>query len=246
MPEKQTNVGGLRAVELSFRPMRDIASGRSICYLSRTQLNTPLLGTLMPSTFRPVAESNELSDKLFPLELLQLAESVRRLNEAGRPFNWLSMDLPMTILRDRATSSVADKICEQFSLTSNEFCFCIPEQVLFENDGVCADNVARYRRRGYHIILTGFGENGCPYIKLSELAVDYVMLSPSVTSFVGKNEKTDQAVHSIVDFINNLGIEPIADGVKNSIQAESFYEFGCNFCVGPLSGDYISLDELIE
>ena len=72
------------------------------------------------------------------------------------------------------------------------------------------------------------------------------MHSTAVTSFVCKNEKTDQAVHSIVDFINNLGIEPIADGVKNSIQAESFYEFGCNFCVGPLSGDYISLDELIE
>lgn len=246
MPETRTNVGGLRAVELNFRPLRDIASGRTICYLVRTHLNTPGLGILMPESYRPVAEENGKSPELFHLELLQLAEALRELKEAGRVYNWISVDMPMSILRDSSSSALADKICEQFSLTPNVFCFTIPQQTLYEPDNVAAENTARLRRRGYHLILRDFGEISCPYIKLSELSVDYVMLSPSVTSYIGRNEKTDQAVNSIVSFINDLGMEPIADGVQNSTQAESLYEFGCNYCAGPLSGDYVQLAELIE
>ncbi len=246
MPETRTNVGGLRAIELNYRPLRDIASGRTVCYLARTHLNTPGLGILMPESFRPVAEQNNKSSDLFHLELLQLAEALRNLKESGRFFNWICIDMPLSILRDSTASALADKICEQSKITPNIICFKIPEQTLYQSDSVAADNTARLRRRGYHIILENFGEISCPYIRLSELSVDYVMLSPSITYSVGKKERTDQAVNSIITFINDLGMEPIADGVQNSTQAEAFYEFGCNYCAGPLSGDYVQLSELLE
>ena len=246
MPETETTVGGLRAVGMSFRPLRDIGTGRSLSYISRTHLNSPDMGILMPETFRPVAEAFGKTQQLFPLELLQLAESIRDMREAERVFNWISMEMPLSILRDRASVSLLDKVCEQFSLTPNSFCFAIPEAVLAESNSTAAENTERLRRRGYHLMLTSFGESGCPYIKLSELSVDYVMLSPSLTQCLGKKERTDQAVHSIITFINDQQAEPVADGVKNRAQAEALYEFGCNHCAGPLSGEYVLLDELLE
>lgn len=246
MPDIQTTVGGLRAIELTFRPLRDIATGRSICFLSRTQLNTPELGTLMPEAFRSVAEFSGQSKKLFPLELLQLAEAVRALDESERVFEWVSLDIPLRMLRDRATPKLLEKICEQFSISPGKFCFVMPEAVLAETKSNAADTVANLRKHGYHIMLSGFGESGCPFIKLSEFNADYVMLSPSLTTQIGKNERTDQAVHSIISFINDLNAEPVADGVKNSKQAGAFYEFGCNYCAGSLSGDYMPLSELIK
>ena len=246
MPEIQTDVGGLRAIELNYRPLRDIATGRSICYLTRTQLNTPGLGILMPETFRPVAEKHKKSHRLFTLEFMQLAEAIRDLNEAGRPFNWISLDMPMSIIKDRAAATIADKICEQFAQTANSFCFIIPEEVLSEKKAPVADNVAHLRRMGYHVMLSNFGESGCPFIRLSDFNFDFVMLSPSVSGNLGKSERTDQAVHSIIDFINNMDSEPVADGVQSSSQAEALYEFGCNYCAGPLSGDYVQLSDLID
>ena len=70
---KQTTVDGLRAIELHYRPLREIATGRTVFYQSRTQLNTPELGVLMPPDFRKAAEFSGQSRKLFPLEVMQLA-----------------------------------------------------------------------------------------------------------------------------------------------------------------------------
>ena len=244
MPETQTTVDGLRAVELSFRPLRDIATGRSVCYLARTQLNTPGLGTLMPETFRPAAELSGKSAELFSLELLQLAESIRTLDESDRQFQWVSQDMPLSIIRDRAAVAKIEETCEQFSLSHGKLCFAVPEETLDEKDDRAAKNIALMRKLGFHVMLTGFGESGCPFIQLSELIVDYVMLSPSLTFHLGKGERSDRAVHSLITFINDLESEPVADGVKTSSQAETLYSFGCNYCAGHLSGEYISLSGL--
>lgn len=244
MPETQTTVDGLRAVELNFRPLRDIATGRSVCYLARTQLNTPGLGTLMPETFRPAAETSGKSAELFSLEMLQIVESIRAIDESDRQCQWISQDMPLSLLRDRAAVAGVEKICEQFSVSHGRLCFAIPEETLDEKDDRAAKNVALMRKLGFHVMLTGFGESGCPFIQLSELLVDYVMLSPSLTLSLGKSERSDQAVRSIISFINDLESEPVADGVRTASQAEALYSFGCNYCAGHLSGEYISLSGL--
>lgn len=240
-----TNVGGLRAIELNYRPLRDIGTGRTLSYLSRTNLNSPGLGVLMPETFRPAAEKSGKSRDLYSLELLQLAEGIRSMNQAGRLFNWISIQMPMDILRDGAAAKVAEKICDQFSITSNEICFAIPERVLTEKDNAAAENITRLRRHGFHIMLEGFGESS-PYLRLSMIEPDFILLSPSVTDYIGKGERAEQAVRSLIALINDQDIEPVADGVQNSTQAEKFYEFGCNLCAGSLSGDYVPLDDLLE
>lgn len=46
--EVQTTVGGLRAVELNYRTIREISSGQTAFFQSRTMLNSPKLGVLSP------------------------------------------------------------------------------------------------------------------------------------------------------------------------------------------------------
>ena len=47
-------------------------------------------------------------------------------------------------------------------------------------------------------------------------------------------------VKSIVGFVNDIGAEPIADGVYNSRQAEMLYSFECSYCAGTLAGKYMT------
>ena len=66
------------------------------------------------------------------------------------------------------------------------------------------------------------------------------MLSPEVSNYIGKGERSDNAVKSIIGFVNELGAEPVADGVFNSHQAETLYSFECAYCAGSLSGKYMA------
>ncbi len=242
----QTTVGGLRAVELSFRPTLDIQGGTNIGFISRTHLNTPGLGILMPEVYRPVADSSGLSGELFELELMQLMEAVKGLTESSVIFKWVSIRIPIGVLKDGGSAEQADKMCQKYAVATNEIAFVVPPEVLLDTSEDVVKGISRLRRHGYHMILPDFGDNGCPFLKLSELEVDYAFIAPSVIAQVAQKDRTDKAVEGIIGYIKSMGVEPVADGVKNSTQAETLYGLGCNYCAGPLPGDYIALDEILD
>ena len=237
--EVQTLVGGLRAVELHYRQIRDVSSGNPAFLQSQTRLNTPGLGVLTPENFRDVAEITNQCITLFDLEVVQALEAIKKFTEREVQFNWLSVYMPAEYLRDIRAERNVMEFCERFEVHTNKVCFELPLKLLEETEESVPQVLQNLRNRGFHFMLTGFGTNSCPMMKLSEYAVDYVMLSPEVTQFLGRSERSDGAVKSIVDFISELDGFAIADGVSNSVQAEALYSFGCNYVAGSLAGKYV-------
>ena len=245
MEEKQTTVGGLRAIEMSFRPIREISMGRTVFYQSRTQLNTPN-GVLMPEVFREVADYTTQKDKLFPLELMQTIECIKDFSKADINFEWLSVFMPVSTLISLKTEYKLLAFCDRYEISPNRICFALPEKLLAEDNPNIPQTITNIRHRGFHFMLTDFGGNGCPYMKLSEIDVDYVMISPDVTYYLGRSERSDMAVKSIITFVTSLDCETVADGVFSSRQAETLYNFGCNYCAGTVSGNYTPRNVISE
>ena len=237
--EKQTLVGGLRAVELWFRPVREISSGNVTFYQSQTRLNTPDLGTLMPENFRDVSEITSQCVSLFKLELVQALETHNKLKEREVSFNWLSVYMPVAFLKEDMAEKKLQEYFLKFEVPTNRICFALSEKLLEESDGVAAGVIGRLRNKGFHFMITGFGGNSCPMMRLSMFPVDYVMLSPEVANYIGNDERSDNAVKSIVGFVSDMGAEAIADGVINSRQAETLFGFECHYCTGNLVGKYV-------
>ncbi|MBR1739704.1 MAG: EAL domain-containing protein [Ruminococcus sp.] len=237
--ETRTNVNGLRAVELYFRIIREIASGKASFLQTQTRLNTPGLGVMMPEAFRDVAEITNQYVNLFELELTQALESCVVCTERDVPFDWMSVYMPSDYLRHPRAEHKIMEMCDHFKVNSNKICFALSSKLLVQSDERAPEVLRHIRNRGFHFMLTGFGSNSCPLMKLSEYEVDYVMMSPEVTHFLGKNERSDGVVRSLIEFINELGASPVADGVVSSRQAEKLYEFNCPYCAGSLTGNYV-------
>ena len=70
-------------------------------------------------------------------------------------------------------------------------------------------------------MMTDFGGDGCPVMRLTDFPVDYVMMSPEAIQKMGKGERFDNAVRSLINFITEMGATPIADGVQDIHQTES-------------------------
>ena len=238
--EVQTLVDGLRAIELNYRVIREISSGNAAFLQSQTRLNTPGLGVMMPENFRDVAEITNQCISLFELEFVQALEACNKFTEREITFEWLSVYMPADYLKNPRAEFNILGFCERFKVNTNKICFALSAKLLEQTDGRAAQAMRNLRNKGFHFMLTGFGSDSCPMMKLSEFDVDYVMLSPEVTQFLGRNERSDGAVKSIVDFITELDAAPIADGVQNSRQAEKLYEFGCGYCAGSLVGRYMA------
>lgn len=237
--KRQTTVDGLRAVELQYRIIREIASGQSSFYQSQTRLNSPGLGVIMPDSFREVAEITTQCISLFDLELLQLLEAHNKFVEREVPFKWLSVYAPAKYFNDKQSERNIIEYCSRYKVPTNHICFELAARVLTDSENDITDMIRRLRNRGFHFMLTGFGGDTCPMMRLSAFEVDYVMLSPEVTQYLGLGERSDSAVKSIIDFVSGLGAEAIGDAVKNAQQAETLYACGCSYCAGSLAGKYV-------
>ncbi|MBQ8967664.1 EAL domain-containing protein [Ruminococcus sp.] len=237
--EKST-VGGMRAVELYYRAIRNISEGSTAFYQSQTRLNTPGLGVLMPENFRDVSEITQQCISLFELEVIQALEAVNTFNQRELLFNWLSVYMPSKYLRDIGAENRLMDITEKLNVRTSQVCFTLSEKLFEETETVVAENIKKLRNRGFHFMLTDFGGISSPIMKLSEYEVDYVMLSPEITQYLGRDERSDSAVKSLIDFVSGLGAEPIADGISNVHQAETLYSFECMYCAGSLAGKYMA------
>lgn len=237
---KRSTVDGLRAIELQYRIIREISSGQASFYQSQTRLNSPELGVIMPDSFRDVAEITTQCISLFDLELLQLLEAHNKFVDRELPFKWLSVYAPAKYFADKQSERNIIEYCARMKVPTNHVCFELAARVLTDTENDITEMIRRLRNRGFHFMLTGFGGDTCPMMRLSAFEVDYVMLSPEVTQYVGISERADSAVKSIIDFVNGLGAEPIADAVKNAQQAERLYECECSYIAGSLAGKYMA------
>ena len=239
MDDKQSTVDGLRPVEMHFRTIREISSGHTAFYQSQTRLNSPKLGVLTSDKFRDVCEMTNQASKLFELELIQSLEAGMAFTERELNFNWLSVYMPVRCLKERRLIKKIGEHCSRRQVATSRVCFELSENLLAERDGEAAAAIGVLRSYGYHFMLTNFGDDACPMMRLADFPVDYVMLSPQVTNYIGRGERADNAVRSIISFVKEIGAEPVADGVFNSKQAEAMYSFECVYCAGDLAGKYM-------
>ena len=238
--ETATKIGGLRAVDMKFRPIREFEFGELQFLQSRTRLNTPDLGILMPETFRKVSELSNQCISLFELELRQLIENIKMLQETDFYFRWVSMYMPLRYLESKnAQKYLMDKMDES-GVDTNKICFELTPDILFEGKSIHGTNIEHLRNRGFHFMLTDFGGMNSPLIRLAYYPVDYVQLSEEMIGYLVDDSRTLAAVESIVEFANGMGAETIADGVTSAEQAELLFKAQCRYGSGQLVGKYVA------
>ena len=237
---KKSGADGVRAIELQYRVIREISTGQAAAFQTQTRLNSPKLGVLTPDKFRDVSEITNQAVRLFMLELIQALEAHNTFVERDLNFNWISLYMPVKFLKEPRAEKTLLEYFSRYNVPTSRICFELSEKLLEETDGQVSTVIQQMRNRGFHFMLTNFGGNTCPMTRLSDFSVDYVMLSPEVSNYIGKGERSDNAVKSIIGFVNELGAEPVADGVFNSHQAETLYSFECAYCAGSLSGKYMA------
>ncbi len=237
---KKSGADGVRAIELQYRVIREISTGQAAAFQTQTRLNSPKLGVLTPDKFRDVSEITNQAVRLFVLELIQALEAHNTFVERELNFNWISLYMPVKFLKEPRAEKTLLEYFSRYNVPTSRICFELSEKLLEETDGQVSTVIQQMRNRGFHFMLTNFGGNTCPMMRLSDFSVDYVMLSPEVSNYIGKGERSDNAVKSIIGFVNELGAEPVADGVFNSHQAETLYSFECAYCAGSLSGKYMA------
>lgn len=237
---ENSTVDGVRAVELFYRPIKNTDSGRVTFLQSQTRLNSPAMGTLMPADYLPVAQLSDQCISIFKLAFVQLLQALGKFHEREIDVDWASVFMPARFLRLTDAPRVMADYCDKFGVKYENVCFELSPNVLDETDGTVTDNVALMRRQGFHFLLTGFGGADFRMLKVAEFKVDNIMLDGSVAEVLGKSDRYDTCVGSLLNFIFDLNAEAVADGIADDKQVKQLSGMQCLYFSGDNAGKYVA------
>ena len=227
--EAETTVDGVRAIEIRYRPIYETDTKEPTFFQTRVRLNSPDSGVILPERFMPVLESSDRCVSVFKLALLQTVKAAEKFAERELDFNWISLFMPIRLLHKKDCAGILTEFTKQIGASPDRICLEIPPLVIGEDDGYCDESMKKLRKAGFHTMVCGIGADNFPLFRLSELEPEYVMLEEEAAAMLGRGNKAENCVRSLITTLNELGAEPIASGVSSSETADMLYDLRCSY-----------------
>ena len=220
-----------------YQPQFDIQNGTLRGFEALIRWNDEELGTIAPSVFIPIAEETGL---IVPIGRWVLKTAITTLKTWQSKYNFrgiISVNVsPIQLLNDDFIQELEDLIFE-YRIDSELLEIEITEGVMINNMGDAIDKLRKIKAMGCRVSLDDFGTgysslNYLQMLPLNTLKIDKAFIN-DITS---KDGVQATITRSIIDMVEKMGLETIAEGVENPEQLELLNKFNCNFVQGFLRG----------
>ncbi len=230
-----------KELTMVYQPIVELATRRIAGFEALMRWEHPRRGDVSPNEFIPVAENCGLIHQvgLFALERAVADFSL---------WQQLGGDLPIFISVNMSSAQLINSgICDDFrSVVAKNRCqpnqvkLELTESVLMENPEQSRMILNRLKSMGFTLALDDFGTGYAGVGYLTKLPFDTVKIDRSL---VTNNTPTGRTVLvSLLNMINKLDMETVAEGVDTDELAAKLSELGCSYGQSYLFGPPITAD----
>jgi len=225
-PQYLASNGRLRGVEALLR-WRD-ADGRMIS----------------PSVFIPVAEKN---GTIIHIGSWVVDESLRCYAKWKEKYGYsMIMSINISAIqykRNNFVKMIMDAV-EKYQIEPSEVELEITETVLMEDLDEIREKLQTLREYGIRISLDDFGTGFSSLAYLKGLPIDTLKIDKSFVDNIEGDSSSRIITESIVNLVNKLGYESVAEGVETEAQFTYLKSIGCDMIQGFLLGKPMSEAEI--
>jgi EAL domain-containing protein (putative c-di-GMP-specific phosphodiesterase class I) len=182
-----------------------------------------------------------------------LTEGARQVSEwrqrYERPDMWLSVDVSKRQLESSDFAAGVELALADAGLPAECLVLELPETLLAHPDGTCAGTIAALRQAGVRLALGGLGTGHSSVGTLRQQHLDMIKIDPSFTADAHADSDGDGLLTAIVSLTQHLGIEPVPEGIDDSVQLDRLRSMGCRIGQGPLlcvARDPAAMDRLLS
>lgn len=190
-------------------------------------------GPISPIEFIPIAET---TGDIVELGYWVLDQATEFLCSSELPTEFsVAVNLSIKQLEDEGLVHYISKLIKSLP-AGRSLELELTESVLLTNNDVVSNALNQLYKRGVSLALDDFGTGYSSLSYLSRIEVNIVKLDKSFIDPVLHDKKHQVLVSSIIDLVQNLGLEIVAEGVENEDQLDWLLEHGCEL----IQGYYIS------
>ena len=228
-----------RAVEsgqfaVHYQPIVSLKSGSIVGLEALVRWEHPDRGLTRPSEFVPFAEETEL---IVPIGLSVLREACRRLSlwrrrmPDRRPLS-VSVNLSAAQLsRPELVGQVAG-VLRETGLDGRHLRLEITESAIMRDAAVADGVLSGLRALGVRLAIDDFGTGYSSLGLLHRFPVDALKIDRSFVGDLDASPDNAQIVQAMISLGHGLGMDVVAEGVKNTGQLERLRGMGCDYAQG--------------
>ncbi len=220
-----------------YQPQFDVQTGTLRGFEALIRWNDEELGSIAPSVFIPIAEETGL---IVPIGRWVLKTAITTLKTWQAKYNFrgiISVNVsPIQLLNDDFIEELEDLIFE-YRIDPELLEIEITEGVMINNMNEAIEKLRQIKAMGCRVSLDDFGTGYSSLSYLQMLPLNTLKIDKAfINDITSKDGVQATITRSIIDMVEKMGLETIAEGVENKEQLELLHKFNCNFVQGFLRG----------
>lgn len=223
-----------RGLHLMFQPIIDLSSSRVTGFEALARWNHPILGTIPPTDFIPVAEESGLIVQLGRWALQEAVAQLRRWDEqlGGHIPVRMNVNLsPIQMARDDVLKMIGDTL-RHSDMDGGRLTIELTESALVSDPANCAFLLDALKRSNIAIAMDDFGTGYSNMASLQSLPIDMLKIDRSFVADMTVDHDKLEIVRAILSLADALGMKATAEGIEDLDVAEKLREMGCTYGQG--------------
>ena len=215
-------------MSLVYQPIVDVVTGEAVAFESLARWNSPVLGSVSPSSFIPVAERAGLVRTLTKILLAKALAAMKTWPAHMRlSFNLSAHDIS---LAESVVQIIA--LINRSGIDPHRIDFEITERSVHFDFHLARAALVTFKALGVGISLDDFGTGYSSLSHVHRLPLDKLKIDRSFVADIATNPASLKIVKSLLALCADMNLTCILEGVENANQLDILTELGCTMAQG--------------
>jgi hemerythrin-like metal-binding protein/diguanylate cyclase (GGDEF)-like protein len=232
--------------EIYYQPQLDLATKKICGFEALLRWHNPELGTVSPTDFIPIAESNDLIVPIGAWVLRNACFFIKKLKNKGYTDFTISVNVSLVqLIRDDFVDSVLS-IIELIGLDPKHLELEITESVFVESYESVHKKLEYLRKSGIKIAMDDFGKGYSSLSELQYLPVDILKIDKVFIDSILNKDRCICITDMIILLGRKMGMTVLAEGVETQEQMDYLVQNHCDRMQGYLFSKPLAEREILE
>ncbi len=239
--------------ELCFQPLVKVVSldgnnaeHRVIGSECLLRWNHPMMGSVSPARFIPLAEESGL---IIPIGNWVMYQATRHLSEFQKHSDsplYLSLNLSPKQFYDPYLIDNLKRVIQMRHIDPEVIQLEITETSVMDDPADAREKCDSIQKMGMRISIDDFGTGYSSLSYLKDLNVDSLKIDKSFVDNVVENSQNQGIVRAVISMARSLGLDILAEGVEDYRQVEFIHAEGCSKIQGYYFSKPLKHEEFIS
>ncbi len=214
---KALDRGELRVV---YQPRQSLATSRITGAEALLRWSSPEHGEIVPAEFIPLAEENGMILEIGEWVLREACLALQRWRQHGLDGLTMSVNMSVLQLLRGDFAGVVRRVLDDTGVPPQALELELTESVLMANAAQTAVKLHAFRELGVSLAIDDFGTGYSSLAYLKRLPITTIKIDQTFIADLGHDPEGAAITTTVVAMAHGLGLNVVAEGVENQVQAD--------------------------